>query len=136
MSTETNRLLIVDGHVRPAPLIETGTDPITGQKIITNEVHYAPRPVHLALDPDTGSVYAGYAPHEALGIDPPDADLSAADSAREFEAFRAWKAGLNDKLTDTSTVAEPGDVNVGGNSIDAAPHTGDIVNVGAVESGE
>lgn len=86
------RLSIVDGHVRPEPIIETGIDPKTGTTVITSETHFAARPVHFAVDPSTGLVYAGYAPHEALGIDPPEEDQSAADAQREYEEFRAWRA--------------------------------------------
>lgn len=97
------RLLIVGGHVRPEPLIETGIDPLTGRKSITREEHYAPAPVHLALDPDTGIVYGGMAPHLALGIDPPDEAQSDLDAQREYQEFLAYRADKKSDLASADT---------------------------------
>lgn len=97
------RLLIADGHVRPEPLIETDRDPITGQMFVSREEHYAPRPVHLALDPATGIVHGGYTPHAAMGLPEPDVDQSLVDAQREYDEFRAWRASQGGVTTAEAT---------------------------------
>lgn len=106
------RLSIADGHSRPEPLIEMGLDQY-GRTVIANEVHYAPRPVHLSFDPETGQVYAGFTPASALGVDEPDTsqdDLDAAEEYRQFQAFRAQQKLSDPKASFPGQVVAPVDL--------------------------
>jgi hypothetical protein len=73
----SERSLIVGGHIRPKADIVTHVDEY-GRTVLDSETHFAPHPVHLAVDHETGLVYAGATEAEALGIVPDDEDEAPA----------------------------------------------------------
>lgn len=66
------RELIQDGHTRPAPEIVKEFNEELGREVVVRRTDFAPKPVHLAFDPETGIVYAGHTVEDALGTRDPE----------------------------------------------------------------